>query len=62
MALASMFIGVNKLKADLNSVNITILLGRHKLDAAVAVLVAIPDSSKDTQRQASSLLLNGRLV
>ena len=42
MALTGLFIDVSTVAADLNSLTAMALLRRHKLDAAVAVLVVIP--------------------
>jgi hypothetical protein len=42
MALTGLFIDLSTVAADLNSLTAMALLRRHKLDAAVAVLVVIP--------------------
>jgi hypothetical protein len=42
MALASSFIADSTVTADLHGLAIVTLLGRHELDAAVAVLVVVP--------------------
>ena len=42
MALTGLFIDLSTVAADLYSLTAMALFGRHKLDAAVAVLVVIP--------------------
>jgi hypothetical protein len=42
MALAGLFIDDRAVVADLHSLAIVTLLGRHEFDAAVAVLVVVP--------------------
>ena len=42
MALAGLFVHDRALPADLRSLTIVTLLGRHEFDPAVAVLVVVP--------------------
>ena len=58
MALAGLFIHDRTVPADLRSLTMVTLLGRHEFDAAVAVLVVVPIDERG--HPLTSLLFGGK--